>query len=113
MKSKHRTTIKTRSARDQQAPRLCATQLSSKGAAAALDVVASSDHLLTNIGLLTSGNSVILNVEGRSVVIRNGELLIEGAVECLIPPGSRHVEFAATGDVLRIMVDGKIIREAR
>ncbi|MFO0891171.1 MAG: hypothetical protein U0790_18760 [Isosphaeraceae bacterium] len=78
-----------------------------------LDVVASSDHLLTNIGLRTSGNSVILNVEGRSVVIRNGELLIEGAVECLIPPGSRHVEFAATGDVLRIMVDGKIIREAR
>jgi hypothetical protein len=45
----------------------CQTSLSGRA------VVASSDHLLTNISLMGDKDSVVLDVEGRNVVVRGSQ----------------------------------------
>jgi hypothetical protein len=76
-------------------------------------VVASSDHLLTNISLTGDKDSVVLDVEGRNVVVRGSEVAIDGTTRCLIPSGCKQLEFMASGGVLRVLVDGKPLQEIR
>jgi hypothetical protein len=88
----------------------CGACMSSLGG---LEIVASSDHLLTNMSLTTDKSSAVLDLEGRSIVVRGGEVAVGGTTRCVIPAGSKQVKFAATGGVLRISADGKTIREIR
>src|SRR5215469_13808646 len=48
-------------------------------------IAASSDHLLTDIGLVGDKDSVRLDVEGRDIVVRGSEVAIDGVTRCLIP----------------------------
>jgi hypothetical protein len=74
-------------------------------------IVASSDHLLTNVSLMGDKDSVRLDVEGRDIVVRGSEVAIDGATRCLIPTGCKQLEFVASGDVLRVSADGESIQE--
>jgi hypothetical protein len=74
---------------------------------------ASSDHLLTNISLMGSKNAVQIVVEGRTVVVRGGEVTIDGTERCVIPTGCKQVEFMASGSALRVLADGNILQVFR
>src|SRR5262249_26256913 len=50
-------------------------------------IVASSDHLLTNISLVGDKDSALLDVEGRKVVVRGSEVAVDGTTRCLIRSG--------------------------
>src|SRR5262245_7674554 len=62
-------------------------------------IVVSSDNLLTNISLVDHKDSAQLDVDGRNVVIRGGEVAIEGTTRCLTPTGCKQLEFTASGGV--------------
>jgi hypothetical protein len=79
----------------------------------ARSIVVSSDHLLTNISLVCNKESAALDVEGRKVVVRGGEVAIEGKTRCLIPTGCKQLEFNASGGILRVSADGRTIQEIR
>jgi hypothetical protein len=74
-------------------------------------IVASSDHLLTNVSLIGDRNSVLLDVEGRKAVVRESELVVDGTTRCLIPSGCKRIEFMASGGVLRVSADGRIFQK--
>src|SRR5271163_1479321 len=69
-------------------------QISSGGRA----IVASSFHLLRNVSMMGDKDSVLLDVEGRSVVVRGSEVAVDCTTRCLIPTGCKQLEFVASGD---------------
>lgn len=76
-------------------------------------IVVSSDHLLTNISLVGDKDSALLDVEGWNIVVRGGEVAVEGKTRCLIPTGCKQLEFTASGGVLRVYADGRTLQEIR
>jgi hypothetical protein len=74
-------------------------------------IVASSDHLLTNVSLVSDKNTVRHDEEGRDIVVRGSGVAIDGATRCLIPTGCKRLDFMASGGVLRVLADGKTIQE--
>jgi hypothetical protein len=76
-----------------------------------LAIVVSSDHLLTNISLNSDKSSAVLNVEGRHIVVRGSEVAMDGTTRSLIPTGCKQIEFMASGGVLRVSADGKLLQE--
>ena len=84
---------------------VCATSVGGRA------IVASSDHLLTNVSLTSDSTSAVLDVEGRRVVVRGGEVAVDGATPWPIPPGCTRIDIRASGRVLRISADRQTIRE--
>jgi hypothetical protein len=76
-------------------------------------IVASSDHLLTHISLVGDKDSVRLIAEGNNVVVRGSEMAFGGTNRCLIPSGCKRLEFRASGRVLRVLADGRTLKEIR
>jgi hypothetical protein len=74
-------------------------------------IVASTYHLLTNVSLVGDKDSVLLDVDGRNVVVRGSEVAVDGTTRCLIPSGCKQLKFLASGGVLRVSADGKTIQE--
>jgi hypothetical protein len=85
----------------------CSTSLGGRA------IVASSDHLLANVSLRADKESVVLDVDGRDVVVRGSEVAVDGTTRCLIPSGCKRLEFMVSGGVLRVSADGKTLQQIR
>ena len=66
---------------------------------------ASSDRLLGNVGVSIRSDCAELNVEGRRIIIRNDEAVIDDGLSVVIPIGCREVEFAISGAELMVSFD--------
>jgi hypothetical protein len=76
-------------------------------------IFASSDHLLTNLGLRTNSTYSILDVEGRHLEVRGDEVTMDTTTKLSLPAGCKSVEFVVKADVLTIWVDGQPIHRMR
>jgi hypothetical protein len=73
-------------------------------------IFASSDHLLTNLGLRTNSTSSILDVEGRHIEVKGDDVTIDKTTKVSLPTGCKSIEFVVKADVLTIRVDGQPIQ---
>jgi hypothetical protein len=76
-------------------------------------IFASSDHLLTNLGLHSNSTYTILDVEGRHLEVKGDEVTIDKTTKLSVPAGCKSIEFVVKADVLTIWVDGQPIRRMR
>jgi hypothetical protein len=74
-------------------------------------ILGSSYNLLTNISMTADKTVAVLDLAGRHVVVRGNELAVDGTARNSIPPGCKQLEFTASGTLLRVSADGKIIQE--
>ena len=76
-------------------------------------IFASSDHLLTNLGLHSNSAYTILDVEGRHLEVKGDEVTIDKTTKLSLPAGCKSIEFVVKADVLTIWVDGQPIQRMR
>jgi hypothetical protein len=74
-------------------------------------IIGSSYYFLTNISLTADQTTAVLNVGGRQVVVRGDEVAVDGAPVTLIPAECKRLEVSASAGILRVLADGKTIRE--
>ena len=74
-------------------------------------IIGSSYYFLTNISLMADQTTAVLNVGGRQVVVRGDEVAVDGTPVTLIPAGCKRLEVSASAGILRVLADGKTIRE--
>src|SRR5262249_22207026 len=83
----------------------CQTQLGGRA------IIGSSYYFLTKISLMADQTRAVLNVGGRQVVVRADEVAVDGTPETLIPAECKRLEVSASAGILRVLADGKTIRE--
>jgi hypothetical protein len=76
-------------------------------------IFASSDHLLTKLGLRTNSTSSILDVEGRHIEVKGDNATIDKTTKVSLPTGCKSIEFVVKAVVLTIWVDGQPIQRLR
>jgi hypothetical protein len=85
----------------------CATEITGKRL-----IMASSDHLLDQVGLKADGVTAVIDLGSRQVVVRGDLATVDKATEFVIPVASKQVEFSVRGDRLRVLADGRDVEPA-